>query len=114
MQEAGNFREISEISTIQVNNNICIDPKPRYRICGNFGNFKEISEISTIQLNNDTYIDPKPRHRICGNFGNFKEISEISGKFQKFQLYKLIIIYVSILGVGVESVEILVISRKFQ
>jgi hypothetical protein len=36
-------KEISEISIIQDNNDIHIDPKPRYRICGNF---REISEIS--------------------------------------------------------------------
>jgi hypothetical protein len=73
--------EILEISIIQDNNDIHINPKPRCEICGNFRNFRaiseiseqfqkfqsnfknfrEISEISIIQDNNDIHINPKPR-----------------------------------------------------
>jgi len=46
----GNFREISEISNKQYNNNT-IYPKPRYRYRGIFSNFREISEILNKQYN---------------------------------------------------------------
>ncbi len=46
---------------------------------------REVSEISIIQDKNDIHINPKPRCK-------YVKILEISGKFQKFQLYQILMI----------------------
>ena len=81
-------KEISEISIIQDNTEIHIDPNPRCEIYRNFGNFLEITSkfLGNFrnlidQNNNHIHIDPKPRGETCGNFRNFLEIT---WKFLKF------------------------------